>query len=527
MLVQVNNPVAVGPTNDFGEIYTVVDNDDDAGNGLNATGLTPRGTLAVHSRDAGARRSRHHRHQTRCAPPTPPAAISIRSASRSRSTAALRPGSPAPDVNPGAKLDSVTGVVSYNFANYEVVATQAFTVAQASTLVKETTSLVGTATKLSVASYNAENLDALDPAARFTTIADEVKNRLNSPDIIALQEIQDNDGAANSSTTAADETLQELVDAINAIAPGRGALFLHRQPVHRRRQQRRRAGRQHPHCLPLSHDRGSTSSPARCAPSAWTASRSADRTKPCPMATAISRPNIGEPILRLAAAAGRHLPVQRQRRHHRQQPFHLEGRQRRVVRLDRAAAQRQRSAARGAGAGGQQFRRQPARRRPRRQGHRGRRPQRVPVGRADPGAQGHGHDHQLRRARQQRSVRRHRDLHAGRHGDPGRPAGDAAGERAVRLLLRRQRPDARSPVGHRQPRRRRRSSTSSASTRNSPIRPATTTRCSPPSISRLRPRTIRCSCCISRTAKPDCSHRTPRRTWPRWSTRSTTISPTP
>jgi hypothetical protein len=54
-------------------------------------------------------------------------------------------------------------VVSYNFANYEVLATQAYGVAQASTLAKETTTLTGTANRLTVASYNAENLDHLDP----------------------------------------------------------------------------------------------------------------------------------------------------------------------------------------------------------------------------------------------------------------------------------------------------------------------------------------------------------------------------
>ena len=61
---------------------------------------------------------------------------------------------------------------------------------------KETTTLHRDRDRLTVASYNAENLDHLDPAARFTTIANEIVNRLKSPDIIALQEIQDNDGAA-------------------------------------------------------------------------------------------------------------------------------------------------------------------------------------------------------------------------------------------------------------------------------------------------------------------------------------------
>jgi predicted extracellular nuclease/2',3'-cyclic-nucleotide 2'-phosphodiesterase (5'-nucleotidase family) len=225
MLVKVNNPVVVAPTNSNGEIFTVVDNDDNAANGLNATGLNNRGVLQL-------------------TPGTPVADDPLTTGSDALRTvnttggdfnperiqidddSGILAGFVSPAVNPGAHLQSVTGVVSYNFANYEVLATQAYGVAQASTLAKETTTLTGTANRLTVASYNAENLDHLDPAARFTTIADEVVNRLKSPDIIAMQEIQDNDGATNSATTAANLTLQDLVTAINAAEPaGSGVVY--------------------------------------------------------------------------------------------------------------------------------------------------------------------------------------------------------------------------------------------------------------------------------------------------------------
>jgi predicted extracellular nuclease/2',3'-cyclic-nucleotide 2'-phosphodiesterase (5'-nucleotidase family) len=220
MLVKVNNPIVVAPTNSNGEIFTVVDNDDNAANGVNATGLNDRGVLQL-------------------TPGTPVADDPLTTGSDALRTvnttggdfnperiqidddSGVLAGFVSPAVNPGAHLESVTGVVSYDFGNYEVKATQAYGVAQASTLAKETTSLTGTANKLTVASYNAENLDPLDPVARFTTIASEVVNRLKSPDIIALQEIQDNDGATNSATTSASLTLQNLVTAINsAAAPG-------------------------------------------------------------------------------------------------------------------------------------------------------------------------------------------------------------------------------------------------------------------------------------------------------------------
>ncbi|MGB8526376.1 MAG: 5'-nucleotidase C-terminal domain-containing protein [Rhodoplanes sp.] len=220
MLVKVNNPVVVSPRNSNGEIFTVVDTDDNPANGVNATGLNSRGVLQLTPGtpipdDPATTGSDALRTTNTAGGDFNPERIQIDDDS------GILAGFVSPAVNPGARLESVTGVVSYNFANYEVIATQAYGVAQASALAKETTALSGSATKLTVASYNAENLDHLDPASRFTTIADEVKNRLNSPDIIALQEIQDNDGPTNSAVTAADLTLQDLVNAINAIAaPG-------------------------------------------------------------------------------------------------------------------------------------------------------------------------------------------------------------------------------------------------------------------------------------------------------------------
>src|SRR5262245_47070951 len=176
MLVKVNNPVVVAPTNSNGEIFTVVDNDDNPANGLNATGLNNRGVLQLtpgtaQPDDPLTTGSEALRSLNTTGGDFNPERIQIDDDS------GILPGFVSPAVNPGAHLQSVTGVVSYNFANYEVLATQTYGVAQASTLAKETTNLTGTANRLTVASYNAENLDHLDPVARFTTIASEVVTR--------------------------------------------------------------------------------------------------------------------------------------------------------------------------------------------------------------------------------------------------------------------------------------------------------------------------------------------------------------
>ena len=57
MLVQVKTPVAVSPTNGFGEIFTIVDNDDNAANGLNTNSQTARGGVGMLGRPVLVRKN--------------------------------------------------------------------------------------------------------------------------------------------------------------------------------------------------------------------------------------------------------------------------------------------------------------------------------------------------------------------------------------------------------------------------------------------------------------------------------------
>jgi uncharacterized protein len=107
----------------------------------------------------------------------------------------------------------------------------------------ETTSLVGDATKLTVATFNVENLDPKketvskveDNSARnidddladgkFTLLGNQIVTNLQAPDIIALQEIQDNDGAELSSVVDATLTANALIAAITEVG---GPRYLYR-----------------------------------------------------------------------------------------------------------------------------------------------------------------------------------------------------------------------------------------------------------------------------------------------------------
>ncbi|OKH33733.1 hypothetical protein NIES2101_39680 [Calothrix sp. HK-06] len=190
MLIQVNNAVATSPTNDFGEIWILADN------GANATGRTSRGGNLISPIDFNPER------------------IQIDDTLFTSGT--------SPVVNVGATFGTITGVVSYEFNNYEVLPTS-LNVTSPGSLTKETTNLTGDANNLTVAAFNVENLDPNDAdgdtdiaSGKFTALANNIVNNLKSPDIISLEEIQDNNGSTNNGVVDAAQTYNTLIAAIQA-----------------------------------------------------------------------------------------------------------------------------------------------------------------------------------------------------------------------------------------------------------------------------------------------------------------------
>jgi hypothetical protein len=70
--------------------------------------------------------------------------------------------------------------------------------------------------ELTVATYNVENLAPTNPQAKFDRLGAAVVANLRSPDVVVLEEIQDNNGATDDGTVAADVTLTKFVDSIVA-----------------------------------------------------------------------------------------------------------------------------------------------------------------------------------------------------------------------------------------------------------------------------------------------------------------------
>ncbi|TCC66457.1 nuclease [Kribbella pittospori] len=120
---------------------------------------------------------------------------------------------PIPDAKTGDKLAGVVpGVLDYSFGNFKFLPTQTPTVIDGG--VQRETAQRSSPLQVSVATFNVENLDPSDGEAKFDGLAQAVVKNLAAPDILGLEEVQDNDGATNSGNPAANLTLDMLVAAI-------------------------------------------------------------------------------------------------------------------------------------------------------------------------------------------------------------------------------------------------------------------------------------------------------------------------
>ena len=176
--MQLNSAVVVGPTNSFGETPVV--------RGAAPACATSRGGIVIRSTDFNPERI----------------VLDNRLVT-------------LPTANVGDTLTgAIVGVLDYGFGNFTLNPTVAPTVTSGG-LTQETTS-AATAGQLAAATFNVENLDPGDPQSKFDQLAAAIVTNLRAPDLLALEEVQDNDGPTNSSVVAADQTLAKLVAAITA-----------------------------------------------------------------------------------------------------------------------------------------------------------------------------------------------------------------------------------------------------------------------------------------------------------------------
>ncbi|TVY22205.1 hypothetical protein LHYA1_G008928 [Lachnellula hyalina] len=180
-LVTVQKPTAIAKPNAYGDTWVI--------GSWNTTGLNSRGGLTLTSHDSN------------------PEAIMI---------ASPLDGSDNPKgTKVGDSLQDITGVVTQAFGYYVINPLTALNItgsAQPTLPPPATFSSCGDCKGLTVGSYNVENLGP--NTTHLPNIAAHIVDYLKTPDLMFLQEIQDNTGATDTGVVDANITLSTLVEAI-------------------------------------------------------------------------------------------------------------------------------------------------------------------------------------------------------------------------------------------------------------------------------------------------------------------------
>lgn len=122
---------------------------------------------------------------------------------------------PLPSADVGDRLPGpVDGVLDYTAAGFVLLPTA--TPARTDGGLKPQAAPAAGADQLSVGTLNLEGLSPDTPSDRVTALADDLVEGLGSPDLVTVTGVEDNSGAADDGTVAADQTVSELITAVSA-----------------------------------------------------------------------------------------------------------------------------------------------------------------------------------------------------------------------------------------------------------------------------------------------------------------------
>ena len=183
MLVEVDDTRVIGPTSKYGELWVTA---------KPSQNPTPRGGTIYSGYDAP-------------------------NSGRIKVQSLLQGGNQSfPQASTGDYLAGATaGPLDYNqYGGYTIEATELGTLKPGG--IKPQFAHKQNSDELALATYNVENLAPSDSDQKFARLATGIISNLASPDIIALEEIQDNDGTRDDGVVAADVTVRKFTDAIKA-----------------------------------------------------------------------------------------------------------------------------------------------------------------------------------------------------------------------------------------------------------------------------------------------------------------------
>jgi hypothetical protein len=183
MLVEVRDAVVVGASSSYGDMVVLADG------GVGAAVRSPSGGIVIRDGDLNPER------------------IMVEP----------RIVKNPPLVETGDRFDgSIFGVVDYNFGNFHLLNTLPPHSIVSGSTPPEVTSMRGDAQHLTIATYNVLNLAATNDATKYERVGKSIAINLGAPDVLCLEEIQDDSGPADDGVVTAAKTLSKLVDAIVA-----------------------------------------------------------------------------------------------------------------------------------------------------------------------------------------------------------------------------------------------------------------------------------------------------------------------
>lgn len=183
MRVEIRDPVVVGATSQYGDMVVLADK------GAGAKERSKRGGVVLLENA-----------------PNP-----------ERITIDPRLSGPLPKAHVGDWFEgSVIGIIDYAFGNYRLVTTSPLPPVMSGSVPPEVTRLKGDESHVTIATYNVLNLSAASDDERFRAVAASIAVNLGAPDVIGLQEIQDDSGPADDGVVTAQRTFAKLIDAIEA-----------------------------------------------------------------------------------------------------------------------------------------------------------------------------------------------------------------------------------------------------------------------------------------------------------------------
>ncbi|KAJ7761516.1 DNase I-like protein [Mycena maculata] len=184
-LVTVRSPIAINFQNDFGEFFVIGD--------WPVTGQNSRGGLTITFGPDGI-------------PDGNPESVII---------GGPLDGTTNPNVTMGVGLSDITGVVTYEFGYYYILPTTAPTIISNPSFDISPTNLTSSPADLCAITIGSYNVDNMAPqGTHIDDVANHIATVLFTPDIMFIQEVQDNDGPTDDGVVSASLTLSTLIAAI-------------------------------------------------------------------------------------------------------------------------------------------------------------------------------------------------------------------------------------------------------------------------------------------------------------------------